>query len=602
MAERKRNEGGLKKPSSSSLYILTGTFIVIAAILYYFWAVPFKAALSYREQLQLFQTTGSYFSSLMERPAGMATYIGTFLTQFFNNYWIGAAVMSIVLTLFLLACYLINKKLASSLSEYTNLALSCIPLISLLLFLGNPDVTLNFIIAIITVIAAAYVLICACSRNITAKGSIITEYGLTLIFTSLLYWLCGPATIIFTVIAIIANWKNHLHSPLYKAIFAAVALIWLGANVFIWSSSLPYPLSYQLIGIGYVMLPDRLYTGQVIVEAFCVIIPMTAVFITRLPKKIMIPTLICIEIAALIILYPKSYHKTTYSLIDYDYMVRANDWEGILKYSEGHEPDLPLSVSATNLAAGMTGNLDACAFNYLQHGVEGLMPPFAKETLSSWTTGEIFFQLGMVNSAQRFYFEGMEAIPNYNKSSRAVKRIAETAIIRGEYKLSEKYLLMLKNTLFYKKWAEQNLELIKNPREVENHPLYGRLRKSMVDENYLFSEGELDKTLGQLIIKNPGNNLAKQYLILYPLLQRDLNKFMQYMGFVTETIPDYNPLLAQQALAFISMKNRQPLPAGVVPATVENSLRDFAMAWTNRNSSNMEPYRRTLYYYLVSEE
>ncbi len=109
MAERKRNEGGLKKPSSSSLYILTGTFIVIAAILYYFWAVPFKAALSYREQLQLFQTTGSYFSSLMERPAGMATYIGTFLTQFFNNYWIGAAVMSIVLTLFLLVCYLINK-------------------------------------------------------------------------------------------------------------------------------------------------------------------------------------------------------------------------------------------------------------------------------------------------------------------------------------------------------------------------------------------------------------------------------------------------------------------------------------------------------------
>ena len=87
----------------------------------------------------------------------------------------------------------------------------------------------------------------------------------------------------------------------------------------------------------------------------------------------------------------------------------------------------------------------------------------------------------------------------------------------------------------------------------------------MIDEDYLFSEGELDKTLGQLFMKDPGNNLAKQYLILYPLLQRDLNKFAQYMGVVAEAQPNYNPLLAQQALAFISMKNGQPIPQNIVP-------------------------------------
>ena len=89
-------------------------------------------------------------------------------------------------------------------------------------------------------------------------------------------------------------------------------------------------------------------------------------------------------------------------------MVRANDWEGILRYSDAHEPNLPLSVSATNLAAAMTGRLDAIAFNYPQHGPEGLIPPFLKETLSSWNTGEIFFQLGLVNSAQRFYHSQLQ--------------------------------------------------------------------------------------------------------------------------------------------------------------------------------------------------
>ena len=37
------------------------------------------------------------------------------------------------------------------------------------------------------------------------------------------------------------------------------------------------------------------------------------------------------------------------------------------------------------------------------------------------------------------------------------------------------------------------------------------------------------------------------------------------MGVVAEAQPNYNPLLAQQALAFISMKNGQPIPQNIVP-------------------------------------
>ena len=250
----------------------------------------------------------------------------------------------------------------------------------------------------------------------------------------------------------------------------------------------------------------------------------------------------------------------------------------------------------------MTGQLDSRAFDYYQNGTEGLFPSFSKEAISSWTTGETFFQLGLINSAQRFYFEGMEAIPNYNKSARAVRRLAETAMIRGEYALAEKYLHLLENTTFYRNWARRNLELIKDPKAVEAHPLYGTLSNRMVNEDYLFSEGELDKTLGQLFIKDPGNDLARQYLILYPLLQRDLNKFVQYMGVVAESHPQYNPLLAQQALAFISMKNGQQIPQNMVSPMVEQSLRGFAQAWTSKNPELIEPYRHTLYHYLISNE
>lgn len=601
MAENNNADCG-KKTHSTTIYILTAIFIAVTAILYWFWAMPYRAALSYREQLQLFQTTGTYFLDLISRPGGAATYTGEFLTQFFNNYWIGAAVMSGMLTLFLLACYRAIRNLAAAMSEYVSIVLAFIPLIALLLFMGNPDVTMNFIVAVTSVMWVSCLYLSLDADNTTTKQQSIKEYVLMALFTSLLYWLCGPATIIFTLLAIASCCRHKSISVAYKGIFAIITLVWLAPNIWIWSLSLSYPVTYQLIGIGYMMMPDRLYYGEVVVGILCVLIPLAAIAMERLPQKIMIPTVVGIELIALVVLFSKAYDTTTYRLIDYDYMVRANDWEGILRYSDAHDPDLPLSVSATNLAAAMNGQLDAVAFNYRQHGSEGLIPPFVKETLSSWTTGEIFFQLGLVNSAQRFYFEGMEAIPNYSKSSRAVRRLAETAIIRGNYILAEKYLRLLENTLFYKKWAQRNLELIHNPKNVESHPLYGTLRKRMIDEDYLFSEGELDKTLGQLFLKDPGNNPAKQYLVVYPLLQRDLNKFAQYMGVVAEADPSYNPLLAQQALAFISMKNGQAIPQGAVPESVVNSLRGFASAWTSKNPDLIEPYRRTLFHYLLSEE
>ncbi len=602
MVKQNRKDNGKKTHPYSYILILTAVFIAVAAVLYWFWAVPYRSALGYREQLQLFQTTGAYFLSLLLRPGGMATYIGEFLTQFFNNYWIGAAVMSGMLTLFLLGCHKAIRRLTATMSPYPAPALAFIPLIALILFLGNPDVTMNFVTALTSVMWATVLYLRLDSGNTTAKRCIIRQAVLTLLFTTLLYWLCGPATLIFTLLAIVSGFRLRDLPATYKAISAIVSVLWLAANVWIWSPVLPYPLTYQLIGIGYMMMPDALYVGEIIVVTLCILVPSMACLMAKLPQKIMVPTLVGLELIALIILFPKSYDITTYRLIDYDYMVRANDWDGILRYSDAHDPDLPLSVSASNLAAAMTGQLDAIAFNYRQHGPEGLIPPFLKETLSSWNTGEILFQLGLVNSAQRFYFEGMEAIPNYNKSSRAIRRLAETAIIRGDYTLAEKYLTMLRNTLFYKNWAQRNLELIRNPKNVENHPLYGTLRKRMIDEDYMFSEGELDKTLGQLFLKDPANTPAKQYLILYPLLQRDLDKFARYMGVVVEADPRYNPLLAQQALAFISMKNGQQIPSGAVPESVINQLRGFASAWTSKNPDLIEPYRRSLFYYLLSEE
>ena len=140
--------------------------------------------------------------------------------------------------------------------------------------------------------------------------------------------------------------------------------------------------------------------------------------------------------------------------------------------------------------------------------------------------GEIYFNLGLVNTAQRLAFEAMEAIPNYNKSARVVKRLAETNLINGEYKVAEKYLKMLEKTVFYRPWAQRTLAMLGNEKAINEHPLYGTLRQYRLQDDFLFSDRELDKICRLLFMHNTSNMVAAQYLLMMPLMDKDIASFM----------------------------------------------------------------------------
>lgn len=238
------------------------------------------------------------------------------------------------------------------------------------------------------------------------------------------------------------------------------------------------------------------------------------------------------------------YNSKTMELLDYDLQVRTSKWEQIIKQAKAKQPDLPMSVCATNLALGMTGQMGQRAVEFYQHGAEGLFPPFSKDPFLTLTTAEVYFYLGMINTAQRYYFEAMEAAADYTKSCRCLRRLAETNLINGQYGVASKYLHLLEKTTFYKKWAQRNLELIaRGEMAVLEHPLYGRLRMMRLKDDFLYSDREIDKICGRLVMQNYDNVLAMQYMLLYPLLVKNYDLFVQYMSLLKEEVP-YTPELA----------------------------------------------------------
>ena len=538
-----------------------------------FWWRRYPFALTYQEQFQLFMFDCDYFCSRIAEPGGLARYLAEFLVQFYNSVVIGA---SIIAVLFMLLQRL-TWRLMHTDSHY---ALSFIPSIMLWYAMGDESVMLTYVVALLMAMAAVLVW-----NSWTARWAQWLKFVVAILFIPLLYWIIGPLALLIAAL-------------MMPRTIAAVGVIYLLALIPLSAHYLPFPMMRVVLGISYYRFPVTL---PYLLMVLPVVVWLIANFVRLLPKAKQWVNVAEIMVVLVVLggFVDLGYDNKKYELIEYDYLVRVRDWNAIIAKAEMKTPDLPMSVSATNLALAMTNQLGDRAFEFYQRGPQGLFPKFERNFASTQLTGEIYFHLGLINTAQRLAFEAMEAIPNYNKSARAVRRLAETNIINGQYKIAEKYLRMLEKTIFYRPWAKRMIAILGNEKAINEYPLYGTLRQYKLQKDLLFSDGELDNICGQLFIHNQQNLMAAQYLLMIPLLNRDVEKFMSYVKVVQNRI-QYNPRSCQEAIAFAFMRRGQQPPLGFVNQMILSDMDNFARIYsTNRNSPELSRFKNTVWNYLM---
>lgn len=557
-----------------SKYWQAGLTLAFALAVFLFWRFRYPAVLSYHEQLQLFLFDGDYFWERMAEPGGFARYVAEFLVQFYNSVTAGAAVIAL---LFMLVQRL-TWRLMRSESHY---ALSFIPVMMLWYAMGDENVMLTYTVAL----ALNMLMACILAKVFLAWGyerrMLLRRLFVMLVVVPLAYWLTGPMVLLLAVVLMPVS------------VVYALALMLLSAHY------LPFPMQRVMLGVSYYRIPATLPYLLMVLPAVVWIISNV---VRLLPKasRVVNAVEVALAVGLLGVLADVGFDKKKYELIEYDYLVRAKDWNAIIAKAERRTPDLPMSVSATNLALGMTNQLGERAFDFYQRGTEGLLPGFERNFATTQLTGEIYFHLGLVNTAQRLAFEAMEAIPNYNKSARVMKRLAETNLINGQYQVARKYLLMLEKTIFYRPWAQRTLAMLGDENTINAHPLYGTMRQYRLQEDFLFSDRELDKICGRLFMHNQQNRMAVQYLLLMPLLDRDVPRFMSYVQLVQNKI-QYNPRAAQEAIAFAFMQQRRQPPRGLVSQLVLQQMNEFARVYGSggKDAPGLERFRNTVWYYLT---
>ena len=582
--------------------------LLFGAAVAVFWAVPYIGGLCYQEQYQMFLFGTDYFLERIMLPGGLADYVSEFLVQFYYMPVLGGTIIALLLVGIQTMVWGLMKQYGVK-HDFPGYLLSFVPSIAMWCAMGDQNVLLSFVVALWGALTMGWIH----NRFHNRLVKVVFE----LVSTALVYWCLGPVVYVYAALMIgdtmkLGAQKRQVSSALaYSLCILILTFSW----ILLCTQTLQYPLYRILSGLNYYRFPGVvpvMLLGVIACAAFVPLLGMVSYKHPQLQKLQQSKLVIVVSYVLLGIAswwgIQASFDEQTYELIDYDFLVRTEQWDKIIAKAERKPASTPLSVSCVNLALSQKGVLADRLFEFYQNGGEGLFPTFTRDMISPVSTAEIFFRLGMVNDAERYMFEAQEAIPNYRKSARLTRRIIECEIINGNYKVAAKLLRRLQKTLFYSNWANQTMALLGNEKDINRHPIYGKLRKYREKkQDFLFSDREMDQMLGLLFLNDNHNKMAYEYLVCYELLQRDMEKFMQYYPLGRFVDYDHIPRSFQEILIGNWMKTHsdpRTIPYSVDAQNVNNTLNFIQLYMQNPKNPQLgqQPYVSNAWHYMMVQD
>jgi hypothetical protein len=491
--------------------------VLSGVAIYGFFAFRYPYHLHFQEQYQLFESTWDYFAAVAAVPGGFADWAGRFVTQFCYYAPVGAVLMAVLLCGVQLLTWAACRR-----KTLTLYALSFLPSVLLLAFYCDENALAGAAVALILSLAAAVLI-----RR-------VSQDRLRLIVATLLvpvlYMACGPLMVVYILLFALCE-RNGAQKWFFIGGMVGLAVLCPFVSRYIF----PYPMDRLYAGVHYYryhnILPGLLWMAAV---ASVAVVGLSCLRTRQLRDKWKVPagSLLFLLIAAFgTFLTLKTADFSKEEWMRYDFMVRMQMWNRIMLTADRRNPDTPKTVSCLNLALSKSGRMADSQFEYFQNGPDGLLPPFVRDHTSPVSTSEIFWQLGMVNTAQRYAFEAQEAIPDFQKSARLYQRLVETNIVNGDWDVARKYLKALQHARFYRKWARETRALLDAGTIFERRPELARARKlRLKDHDFLFSDTEMDSMLGLLNVEHPENTMALEYLMAWALLKKDLDRFVECIG------------------------------------------------------------------------
>ena len=551
--------------------------LLFGLIAFLFWSNIYPAHLHFHEQFQLFNYSTAYFNETISLPGGIAHYISRFIVQFYYDSFLGPLSLTFTLLILQLLFALFLHILPSVSNKRINYTITFLPSIAIWGFLLNADAMPYLLIA--SILNLALVLIGISIKS--ASKRVVFEA----ISACLLFFISGGTFILY--ICLMASWEIIKYRETGKGvgiffILLAATLSWLGI-IAIGTLFYNYPYSLLLDSIGSYRYPTMDCSEKYV--AMFVFLLVGIYFMSGISNKIMLRRLpatiavVCMGILSAVYIY-NLIDTQEESVLEYDYLTRTKQWDQIITKASQKAPSIEWELVCLNLAMAQKGTLCDKLFAYPQKGRASLLPIYEQDYMSPQFAGEAYLSIGLINTAQRFFFEAMEAIPDYQKSSRCYQRLATTNIVNGRYEVAALYLKKLSRTLYYREWANNMHHHLYNDTLIANDQELGPLRKGLFDKDFFMNEYKLEPVLLNLLNQYPNNNVAWQYLFALCLMDKNLNQLEYAVNLYLNIYPEAKlPVHVQEALLMQWLQTNNSLDG--LPWQIDNQVKERLMQFVN---------------------
>lgn len=461
-------------------------FLIFAVVAFAYLALTAQDLFFVVQSQDMFVYDGQYFKLVAESPGFGAAYAGSFLTQFAFHPLLGIALYVALLSLL---AWMVKWafRIPSHLSP-----LALVPSILVVMFVMGWDFGIFSSRHFGNLFSPVVGLICSVLLVglLNLLKNIWLRYACTLVAYVLLYPVLGVYALLAVVISAAYPMVNVVGLKTMYSRFYAVGMLVLFVIVtnievrrlfptfndnFSWIAGLPYLdfFKTQEIWIPVYITGAFLFLLPVIVELFGKSSPRVAYILSGI-----------VALVAVIMVPIHRFNDSNFhTLLAVEHAYETDDTDDVLALCCEQERPIRSIIMYRNVELYKRGELLDKMFQYTW---DSDTIHSRNQRMNTYISGPRVYQ--MYTFWNFSYRRAMERFVKYNPSYCDTKIMATDAIYNGEFKLADKYLSLLENTLYYKEWAQSQRYLL-DEEVLKEDPVY-KLHKQIV----VVPTGALDNT------------------------------------------------------------------------------------------------------------
>lgn len=532
------------------------------------------------EQFQLFRFSWNYIFGQLSSIGGLSILIGNFLLQFFVVDYLGALISAILTTVVAYTVYIILIK--SGVEERISLLgiVVAVPFLILHLYdYYNIAGTVGFLISLFSVYL-----------TLVHKGGFrkIWILGSTLI----LFWISGPFAFQYILSILIIS---LIKKEGVKSIFTNLMILGLLGGI-----ATIFIVKGYFGEIGFAFLPSyffepRLDAPKILLLPYAIfvilliLLNITGKQIVNMKNKIIYPFIgIIILSSSTVILYKEFPKRLENNILkELDYYAKHKQWNSIISICSGEVLN-HCYMNYLNLALLNKGLLTEEMFLYDQRGTLSLSVTYDMTPIVSSLLSDIAFETKQSSLARTLAFEALVNASG-SMSGRHIKRLIETNLVLGSEEVAHKYLDVLDETLFYRKWSAEYRQYANDNKMLLEHEELGTMVKSLGAPNQLSGHDISIEVLIENVVANPDNKKGLEYIEAYLMLSKDLAAIRSFVENYYGT-PVLKELPRSMQEAVIVYSENEPdywTKYGVSEQVINNFMNFKQLVIQNRGNRNL---------------